>query len=265
MPEGAEVKLVGESLAQMVGIRRCLSIQPISGRYCKKPITGIEMFEPTKVVGVGVKGKLIFWILENDQFLLNTLGMTGHWTLDSSNKHNRVKFNFDSGAPVFFSDIRNFGTLKVIRTKKAFLDKLNSLGPDMLSEDVSSERFNAALDVKQHWTVTKAIMDQSVICGVGNYVKAEALYRARLSPHRLVGSLSTEDMKNLKEAIENVLKESYERQGASIRNYRAPEGDAKAADFFQVYGRKTDPYGHEVVKEDAGDGRSTHWVPQIQR
>ena len=265
MPEGAECRIISEGLAKKVGTRVCTGIVPVSGRYTKKPLPGLELFEPTRVVGVGVKGKLIFWILENETFLLNTLGMTGNWTKDPDRDHIRIRFDFNTGDPVFFYDVRNFGTMKIIKGKRAFIDKLNSLGPDMLNEDVSYESFAAALDRKPHWTLAKAIMDQSVVCGVGNYVKAEALYRSELSPHRVVGSLSSEEMKALNLNCQIVLRQAYNGRGASIRTYRDTDGNVGEATLqFMVYGKTHDPHGNEVVREKTSDGRTTHWVPNVQ-
>tara|TARA_R110000824_G_scaffold60853_14_gene162442 strand:+ start:20781 stop:21602 length:822 start_codon:yes stop_codon:yes gene_type:complete len=272
MPEGAEVRIIGESLSQKVGLRKLVRIEPISGRYTKKQIPGLEILQaqihekgPVKVIGVGVKGKLIFWILSDEIFLLNTLGMTGSWTKNGEHKHARVRFDFTLGDSVFFSDVRNFGTIKLLKGKRHFLKKLESLGPDMLNENVSFEKFAAALDKKPHWEICKALMNQTIVCGVGNYVKAEALYRARISPHRLVGSLSSADISCLNESVQSVLSGAYAAMGASIRDYVDPDGNqGDAANQFLVYGHKKDPHDNEVIKETTADGRTTHWVPNVQ-
>ena len=265
-PEGAECRIISEGLARKVGKRTCVSITPLTGRYSKSPIPGTDSFVPSQVVGVGVKGKLIFWVLKNETFLLSTLGMSGTWSSDPGHKHARVRFDFDTGDPVFFVDARNFGTLKLLHGKAPFLEKLNSLGPDLLNEDVDHERFTAAMDAKAHWTVAKALMDQSVVCGVGNYVKAEALYRAQISPNRLVGSLSTDEMKALNLSCQIVLRQAYNGRGASIRTYRDADGNVGEATLtFLVYGRQTDPHGNPVVREETADGRTTHWVPSVQK
>ena len=251
MPEGAEVKLIGENLAKLVGTRKLAGVMPLSGRYTKKPIAGlIDMQDrlPANVIGVGVKGKLIFWILGNDHFLLNTLGMTGTWSSQFST-HARVRFDFDSGAPVFFVDTRNFGSLKFVYGRNSFKRKLDQLGPDMLSEQITYPEFAARLDTKSHWPVCKALMDQGVVSGVGNYVKAESLYRAKISPHRMVGSLSGAELNDLMREIQAVLREAYELPDPSRR---------------LVYGKKTDPLGNEVCREITACGRTTHWVPAIQ-
>ncbi len=265
MPEGAEVKIMSEGLAKAASSRILSCVEPISGRYTKKSIPGHDAFVPSKVTGVGVKGKLIFWIFNNEHFLLNTLGMTGAWS-NAQTTHSRVRFDFKTGSPVFFNDVRNFGTLKFISGKREFMKKINSLGPDMLSENVTVAEFARALDRRPYWSLAKTLMDQSIVCGVGNYVKAEALYRARLSPHRTVGSLSGEELSSLNDSIKLVLRQAYKNRGASIKTYADYDGIGGDAAFeFAVYGKKNDPAGNAVVKEKTDDGRTTHWVPSIQK
>ena len=265
MPEGPEVKIIGEGLSQNITSRKVINVTPVSGRYTKKSIPGIEHFSSSRVLGVGVKGKFIFWIFDNNAFLFNTLGMTGKWSKVETS-HSRVRFDFEKDSPVFFDDVRNFGTLKFVVGKDALIKKLDTLGPDMLSENVTDEKFCNALDRKPHWTIAKAIMNQSVVCGVGNYVKAEALYRAELSPHRLVGSLSMSEMQALNNSIKSVLKQAYNGKGATLQNYQNIDGkDGNASLAFLVYRRKKDPHNNEVIKEETGDGRTTHWVPKIQK
>tara|TARA_Y100001963_G_scaffold50095_1_gene70158 strand:- start:192 stop:1013 length:822 start_codon:yes stop_codon:yes gene_type:complete len=273
MPEGAEVRIISEDLAKKIGTRKIQGISPVSGRYTKKSISGLHHVHDAvkekgsvRVIGVGVKGKLIFFILSDDLFLLNTLGMTGGWSEEESHKYGRVRFDFDVGSPVFFTDMRNFGTLKIVKGKREFLKKLDSLGPDMLNEDVSFEQFLSALDKKPHWPICKTLMNQSVVCGVGNYVKAEALYRSKISPHRLVGSLSSSEISLLHKEIKGVLSRAYKAMGASIRDYTNLDGKkGDAASQFLVYGKKRDPAGNEVIKETTQDGRTTHWVPNVQK
>ena len=266
MPEGAEVRIISEGLAQKVRSRVCTAIVPVSGRYTKKKIPGVELFMPSRVTGVGVKGKLIFWIFNNDTFLLNTLGMSGTWSSNGDHKHARVKFEFETGDPVFYVDTRNFGTIKIVHGKSALISKLDTLGPDMLNENVTLHDFCEALDQKKHWTIAKALMNQSIVCGVGNYVKAEALYRAKISPHRTVGSLSSSELAKLNDSCQVVLRQAYNSNGATIMTYRDASGNAGSASLqFMVYGKKTDPAGSEVIREKTEDGRTTHWVPAVQK
>lgn len=268
MPEGAEVKLFGESLASVVSGKTLLNVDVISGRYAKNDVEGIDLFKarlPTKVVGVGVHGKFIYWIVTNDVFIYNTLGMTGSWTL-SETKHSRVVFDLEGGTRVFFNDQRNFGTIKMVSGRDNLIKKLQSFGPDMLSQQVSDAFFTSQLMKRPEWTLAEALMDQSLISGVGNYVKAESLYRAGLSPHRQVQSLSPTDFSRLKSTIQMVLTDAYKRGGASIQTYRDFDGnEGEYSQKFLVYNQDEDPNGNKVVREKTEDGRTTHWVPAVQK
>lgn len=268
MPEGSECRLIGEALARDVSGKTLVSVQTLAGRYVKSPPEGLGLLQarlPTRVVGVGVHGKFIYWIIENDVFVYNTLGMTGHWTRRQE-KHSRVQFEFSDGTSVFFTDTRNFGTLKFVPGRQALVEKLKSLGPDMLSGRVSDDLFSERLDRRPDWSLAKILMDQSIVSGVGNYVRAEALYRCRLSPHRAVSATSALERSALKAAIQDVLSEAYKRRGASIRDYRDPEGgEGEYNNFFLVYNQKMDPLGNEVLREEAEDGRTIHWVPALQK
>ena len=91
------------------------------------------------MIGAGVHGKFIYWMLKDEYSIWSTLGMTGQWSSEST-KHTRVKFVLNNGS-VYFNDQRNFGTLKFVRGKYQLLEKLKSLGPDMLANDVDDDLF----------------------------------------------------------------------------------------------------------------------------
>ncbi len=268
MPEGPEVKRFGADLAKVISGKRIADIQVMSGRYTKKPLPGLDDLNnslPTRVIGVGVHGKFLYWIMDNSYFLHSSLGMTGHWGR-KLHKHSRVKILFDDDSCVYYTDQRNFGTLKFVYGKAALTEKIDKLGPDMLSEDVTHFKFANRVRKKKNWTIAKAIMDQAVISGVGNYVKAEALWRAKLSPHRQVDTLTDIELYSLNDSIKSVLRDSYRSGGATIRSYKTFDGaSGQYSRRFAVYNQKEDPNGLEVIKEKTTDGRTTHWVPKVQK
>ena len=268
MPEGPEVRKYGKDLAEAVSQKVLKEINVLSGRYTRKPLAEASEFIanlPAKVTGVGVHGKFLYWILNNDFYVWNTLGMTGHWSPDKR-KHSRVEFCFDDDTKVYFNDQRNFGTIKLVRGRHYLLEKLKTLGPDMLAENISDDMFFQSLRKKAKWPITKAIMNQKVIAGVGNYVKADSLWLAKISPHRTVESLADKDLSALNTAIKKILRESFESGGATIRTYENFDGTlGQYTKRFLVYNQKKDPEGNEVIKEKTPDGRTTHWVPEVQK
>jgi len=194
----------------------------------------------------------------------STLGMTGHWSRSASN-HARVRLGLDDGTDVYYNDTRNFGTLKWSQGRRGLAAKLKTLGPDMLSEDVSHERFQAAMLRKPKWTLAQALMDQGIVAGVGNYVKADALWLSRLSPHRKVDSLSLEEFELLNDSIKRVLRTSYESHGATIKSYKGFDDESGGyGERLLCYGREKDEDGEEIVREETLDGRTTWWVPTRQ-
>jgi formamidopyrimidine-DNA glycosylase len=127
-------------------------------------------------------------------------------------------------------------------------------------------KFNQAIRKYPNKTIVEVLMNQKVCAGVGNYIKCEVLYRSGISPHRLVKDIDLIETDKLFNWIQKIMQTSYAQGGASIRNYQRVGG--KKGEFvfeFEVYAQKQDPNGNTVVREETLDGRTTHWVPEVQR
>jgi formamidopyrimidine-DNA glycosylase len=266
LPEGPEVRRIARHLADRVSGRTLKAIEVLGGRYQKKPPSGIEIIAkqlPIRVVGAGCHGKFMYWILDNEYSVWCTLGMTGGWS-EAVSKHPRLCFYLDDGE-LYFNDQRNFGTIKFVRGKFKLIEKLTSLGPDMLAADVGDDVFIKQLRKKNNWEITKVLMDQSIIAGVGNYIKADSLWLAKISPYRTIDDMSDVELSSLNRAINHVMRESFENGGATIKNYKNfDDSGVEYGHKFLVYNQKTDPDGNEVIREQTADGRTTHWCPAVQ-
>ena len=268
MPEGPEVRRIATDLAKEVS-GKCLSeVNVLSGRYLKKAIEGFDDFKevlPDKIIGVGSHGKFLYILLSGGINIWSTLGMTGKWSRSHSS-HSRVQFKLSCGNEVYFDDIRNFGTLKFVYGPNTLQHRLKKLGPDMLGENVTSKKFLSCLRKKDKWNITKALMDQTVIAGVGNYIKAESLWLAAISPTRPVSDITDGELMLLNEAIKEVMRSSYEHGGATFlthKNFSGEKGDYSSR--FLCYNRKLDAEGNRVIKTTTPDGRTTHWAPDRQK
>ncbi len=278
MPEGPELRRSADFLEEKVVGRRIAGLKSLpNGRYIARDPIGLSgLYEALRdfpdpgayIDGVNCKGKFMWWTLRVDEkpwWLWVTYGMSGQW-LSERGPHAAFKIWFEDDSAVYFNDQRHFGTLKFVNNQKEHARKLRSLGPDMLNDPPNPLDFCAALAKRKNKTLAEALMDQSVISGVGNYIKAESLYLAELSPHRLVNSLTGQEAGRLREQIINVMTASYKSGGATIQTYRNPDGTAgQAQRRFVVYGHDKDPMGNEVIKEETKDGRTTHWCPAVQR
>lgn len=268
MPEGPECKHYANALDKLLSGNSIYGMNIISGRYTKSLPDGLthDLF-PLHIKSVNAKGKFIYFELSDNSFIWNTLGLTGGWSL-SSDKNTRIIFNTAS-TNLFYSDQRNFGTFKFKCSKAETLKKLAALGIDLLGADASST-LAASLKIfsakkNQNKTLAEIVMDQANYAGVGNYIKAEALYVAKLSPHRSGSSLTNSEIENLHLAIHSILNKSFQSKSSSLKNYDDLP-DADPAIFEKVIYRKLkDPFGNEVRAEDTKDKRTTYWVPSIQR
>jgi formamidopyrimidine-DNA glycosylase len=267
VPEGPEVKVVSDGIRNHILGRSIVNAQILSGRYTKSEPEGwdsIGKILNVKVSEVGCKGKFIYVSFDNGMHFFNTLGMTGSWSA-AERKHSRIQFDLDDGGRIYFNDTRNFGTLKLIEKKSALAEKLKTLGPDMLAEDVSDSVFIRSIK-KKNRTLAETLMDQTIISGVGNYLKAECLYFSKLSPHRMTHTLSDFELQTLNSVIKNVIRKSYETGGATIYTFSGFDG--QKGDYsrrFAIYNQVKDPEGRTVKRETTEDGRTTFWVPEIQK
>ena len=281
MPEGPELRHSRDVLRSIL-VGKFINRLHVSqnGRYAAKVPDGFDAIVkdlPLKINSIDVKGKFMWWTLQgetNPWYLWSAYGMSGQWSRkSSSNVCFVVEFN-DTGQFVdksqqklFFNDQRHFGTIKFVSSLKVHQKKLASLGPDVLEDPpLDPELFAKRILLKPHRTISEALMDQSCVSGVGNYLKAESLYRAGVSPHRCVTDMTATEIEKLWSEVILSCRESYADQGASIRTYKTVDGDqGKAQFFFRAYNQKECPGGHKVTREETKDGRTSWWCPICQK
>jgi len=280
VPEGPELRHSRDKLRNIIvgkQITRLFTTQ--TGRYKSKLPVGFDEITknlPLTVESIDTKGKFMWWTLKSSEktwYMWCTYGMSGQWSR-SRGKHPAfiVEYN-GSGQLVtrdqqtlFFNDTRRFGTIKFISSSKEMEKKLQTLGPDILEDPpLSPELFAERILKKPARTIAEALMDQSCLAGVGNYLKAEALYRAGILPQRVVSELSSEEIAKLWSEVILSSRESYADHGASIRTYKTvDDAKGKAQFFFRVYGLKQCHADHPVRHEETNDGRTSWWCSVCQ-
>ena len=266
MPEGSEVRVITDHVKRKLEGRVITQIKIVGGRFVDNPPFGFDEFEKTvNTKGVLVKsvdchGKFMYWTLDNDWSVWISLGMTGGFTCNKKAPHAALRWShvhphYDARAStrlLFFADQRRFGTVKFVQDPVALQDKLDKLGVDLLADDPGWEKIHVNLTRKPQQEITQALMDQKRFAGVGNYVKADALYRAGISPRRLCGAITEDDSRRLYDAIRLIFKDSYE-VGSNGEYYQKV-----------CYSQKADPDGNPIIKEQTADKRKTWWCPTIQ-
>jgi len=286
-------------LSKVIG-HNITKIKIVSGRYLKKSITGLDNLTfPLKIISINTKGKFLWFVLKNDKgdicYLLNTFGLTGEWSFDKL-EHCSVKFTIKKNDNadelyLYFCDVRNFGTIQFTNNDKILNKKLNELAPDMLQSNISEKDFTDIIKSLKNkkQKIVQVLMSQNkktgIISGLGNYLVPEILYRARISPHKKINELSSNDISILYAKIKYVLKLCYltnntpyvahlssflKKHTDNVKKGKYPNylRDVKIGnDKFQflVYRKKIDLDGNEIIGEKILNGRTTYWCPSVQK
>ena len=179
-------------------------------------------------------------------------------------KHTRMILDLDDGARVFFDDARNFGYVRVLSPDSlATWPFWNGLGPEPL--DIDPMAFVACFQGRRG-AVKSLLLDQAVIAGCGNIYADESLFRAGIRPD--AGNLDAPRLLKLHKALQEVLLESIDACGSSIRDYRTARGDAGAfQNAFRVYGRAGKPCVQcgTPLEHARIAGRTTVFCPHCQQ
>lgn len=273
MPEGVEVRISAELIKPLVVDKTVSFVMAHgNGRYKSTAPEGFAAFEKSlingivKVADVKTKGKFMYWTFDNGWYMFCTFGMSGQWSPEKG-KHPCLSLMFDDNTSAYFNDPRHFGTIKFTPNRDDLLTKLNELGWDPLNMGVTEKWTNYLINIlaRTKKTIGQVLMDQGVFAGVGNYIRAEALYLAKMSPWRPSNQLKRDEVSALLKALVDVMNESYSHQGATILTYTDAYGaEGKYSSCFKVYGKKQDPLGNPIVKEDTPDKRTIHWCPAVQ-
>ena len=269
MPEGPECKYIATSLHEFLRGKTIRAIIIHSGRYSRHgPPKGWEecTFNGSKINSVQVKGKLIYWVLDNGWYLMNTLGMSGQWLIkDVGEKHDHIEVQLEDDSKVWYRDVRNFGTLRFVRYEvgKSLIDRL---GYDILSDqELSREEWDQLIEKNHKKNVCVFLMDQRQLSGVGNYLKSESLYESNIDPRLCLSDIDPDILWDLYSSIRTISRKSYESHGASFHSYQGPKGEKGAHGFrFKVYGLSQDELGNTVERIVTPDKRSTYWVRKHQ-
>jgi formamidopyrimidine-DNA glycosylase len=251
--------------------------------------------EGAMVTSLERRAKYLIWNLDNGHSLIAHLGMSGSFRIVSEDDFLPGAFNFArseakahdhvlltmkrANAPVttiIYNDPRRFGFLLMSPTEDLQHHKLiRDIGLEPLSNSFDG---NALFECYRNKTMSlkAALLDQSLIAGIGNIYACEALWAAKLSPFRAGSSLANKNgtkaraADDLAVAVRNVLNRAIEAGGSTLRDHRQADGELGYFQHsFNVYGRTGEPcrrYGcQSTVERSVQNGRSTFFCAACQK
>jgi len=280
MPELPEVETVRQGLADVLEGRRLHRVQAMRPDL-RFPLP--ENFEGRlsgrQVEKLARRGKYLLIHLQERLTLIAHLGMSGRFRIFNTSpppleRHDHVVFEAEGGISVRFNDPRRFGFMDLADTDTLAGHKmLKNMGPEPLANDFNGPVLAAALKGRKS-PIKAALLDQSVIAGLGNIYVSEALFRAGLSPKRKSGTVQGGRAENLARAIRDVLNEAIAAGGSSLRDHRQPSGELGYFQHsFAVYGCTgqpcpgctCDPTRTGGIRRITQSGRSTFYCAAKQR
>ncbi len=278
MPELPEVETIARGLAQNLTGDVIESVWLGSKPEPLKSPPGeiVRALEQARISGVRRVGKHIVVDLSRQspvasrqkkpkrqaQWIVH-LGMTGRLLIAQPDvavaKHTHAILRLRSGRELRFVDPRRFGRLAVVR------HSFEAPGSEPL--DVGVESF-AGLFRQRKTPIKSALLNQSLLSGIGNIYADESLFRAGVRPRRRAASLTRAELQRLFVAVQEVLDEAIAAGGSSVSDYVDSNGDAGFFQFqHRVYGREGEPclVCRTPIKRIVIAGRSAHYCPKCQR
>jgi formamidopyrimidine-DNA glycosylase len=292
MPELPEVETVRRGLEPVLVGRTITAVR--LARHDLRfalPKDFIARLEGRRVVDLTRRAKYLIAELDSGDRLLMHLGMTGRFTVvvpdgravtlgelyyqpAAPATHDHVIFEIEDGHRIVYNDARRFGIMDIIVAGTATHPLLRHLGVEPLEDGFDAWHLHRAF-LDKRAPLKAALLDQRIIAGLGNIYVCEALYRARVSPLRLAGTLARRGkpearIERLVTAIRSVLAEAIAAGGSTLRDYARTDGSAGAFQTtFEVYDREgrncMRPGCAGRIRRTVQSGRSTFWCPVCQR
>ncbi|MGI9475555.1 MAG: bifunctional DNA-formamidopyrimidine glycosylase/DNA-(apurinic or apyrimidinic site) lyase [Hyphomicrobiaceae bacterium] len=294
MPELPEVETVRRGLEPVL-VDQCLVRVEQRRPDLRVPFPDefVRRIEGCRVMRLARRAKYLVAELDSGEALIMHLGMSGRFTIESAEEaaqapgafthdraktaaHDHVVFHVANGARVTYNDPRRFGFMDLVAQDALEACRhfaamgIEPLGNQLNAAYIAGRAAGRTTDLKAF------LLDQRHIAGLGNIYVCEALYRARLSPRRLAGSLAnargkpTARAERLVPRIREVLDDAIAAGGSTLRDYRAADG---ALGYFQhtfaVYGREGEPCSSDgcrgKVQRITQAGRSTFFCGRCQK
>lgn len=287
MPELPEVETVRRGLSKLIVGKTIASTQHDTDKSFPNADADVQNFLiGATITGIHRRAKVLLIELSTGYSLMIHLKMTGQLVYVGADmrfgaghpndslvnslpdRSTRVTIVFSDNSVLYFNDQRKFGWVKLLPTIEIpNIDFMKKVGPEPLEADFTAEAFAERFARRKKTSIKAAILDQSIVAGVGNIYADESLWGAKLHPSRLVGSITPADFKALYTELRAVMNLAIDKGGSSNQNYVNAEGKKGSyMDFARVFRRdgQACPRCNTTIEKLRVAGRGTHVCPVCQ-
>jgi formamidopyrimidine-DNA glycosylase len=276
VPELPEVETVRRGLERSVVGRTVAAVEVRHPRATRRHVAGDADFAARlrgrRIEAARRRGKYLWFPLDSGDALIAHLGMSGQFRLverDAPDEpHLRVRLGFADGGPQLrFIDQRTFGGLSVVDGGAGVPGMLRHLAADPLDGEFDDDAFIASLR-RRRTGLKRALLDQSLISGIGNIYADESLWRARLHYARATDALRRSDALRLLAAVRAVLGAALSDGGTTFDGLYVDVNGASGwfSTRLAVYGRAGQPCLRcgSLVRRETFMNRSSYLCPRCQ-
>lgn len=287
MPELPEVETVRRGLDLLIVGKRVQATTHDTPKSFPNSAADVAQFlHGATVLGIRRRAKVLLIDLSSEYSLVIHLKMTGQLVFrgeevfgaghpndsligELPDKSTRLTMTFTDGSRLFFNDQRKFGWVKLYPTLEVpRIDFMKRVGPEPLEDSLTAVLFIERMRRRNGTTIKAALLDQTVIAGIGNIYADEALWGARIHPATRIRDVSDDQLTTLLSEIRYVLTLSIEKGGSTDKNYVNAEGKRGSyIDFARVFRREGLPcprHPEILIEKSRVAGRGTHTCPVCQ-
>jgi formamidopyrimidine-DNA glycosylase len=288
MPELPEVETVRGGLSRLIVGKQFAGVETAWDKSFPNTKPDVEEFlVGAKVVEVTRRAKVLLVELSSKYSLVIHLKMTGQLVFQGKDVHfgaghpnnllvgplpdrsTRVSFAFTDDSQLFFNDQRRFGWVRLMPTAEIpQLDFFKKVGPEPLAADFSWQQMRERLLRRRNTNIKAAMLDQSVLAGVGNIYADESLWGAKIHPTVMIRDLTDKNFKDLHKSLQSILRLAIAKGGSTDKHYVDAEGKKGSyLSFASVFRREGQPCprcGTTIIKTRVA-GRGTHLCPYCQK
>lgn len=287
MPELPEVETVRRGLARLVVGKTIASVISDNEKSFPNAPGDVEQFLiGAQITRISRRAKVLLIDLSTDYTLVIHLKMTGQLVYrgetqfgaghpngsligELPDRSTRVVLEFSDGTHLYFNDQRKFGWVKLLPTIEVpNINFMQKAGPEPLSDEFTPQQFAERFIRRKNSTIKAALLDQTVVAGIGNIYADESLFMASIHPETRVKDIDTSGFGKLYSAVRESMTKSIEQGGSTDRNYVDAEGKKGSylldAWVFRKEGQPCKRCGETIIKSRVA-GRGTHTCPQCQK
>lgn len=276
MPELPEVEVVRRGLTEHVVGRRISAVTVLSDRAVRRHLPGRADFQSAvaghQIQGIRRRGKYLWFVLDDGDALLAHLGMSGQFRVGAADgadhPHLRVKFSFTDGGPdIHFLDQRTFGGMSFLPGEADLPRAIAHIAMDPLDPGYDPQAVVARIRAK-NTEIKRALLDQTVVSGIGNIYADESLWRAKVNYARSTAVLSRPVVRRVLDAAAEVMTQALAVGGTSFDAlYVNVNGESGYFDrSLAAYGQEGRPCPRcgKAIRRDAFMNRSSFYCPVCQ-